>query len=66
MLLDKLLKKTPMIELNSYPFMYTDVRDDDYRIVCPTCGREVDEFDNERKCKCGQRLDWRKFYEWCK
>lgn len=62
--MSKLIKKTPKIELNTYPFMYTDVRDDDYRIICPTCGREVDEFENKKKCICGQRLDWRKLDVW--
>lgn len=57
----KIIKKIPIVELNEYPYMYTDVRDDDYSVVCPTCGEEVDEFDNRQKCRCGQRLDWRKF-----
>lgn len=53
--LEKQIPKRPKIEIYKYPYGYTDVRDDEYDLVCPCCGEDLVEGDHH--CKCGQAID---------
>lgn len=54
--LEKQMPKKPKVKIYKYPYEYTDVRDDEYDLVCPCCGEHLVEDDHY--CECGQRILW--------